>query len=159
MWSLFVIPFSWVWQTRNQGKLLLQLVNSFGISHFSSNRWFYQDDPKDCVLMYSWKELHCNFQLNNTVFSARVLLSPNAFFFCVSASSANATFFMLSKHVSYTEHLYTLNRLYIWLCSHKFVLSACCFDLLLFNTTCSLSLLANNGYTAFPTILFFKMCH
>lgn len=54
--------------------------NGFGISHLSSIRWFYQDEYKDCVLMYTWKNLHCSFQLNNMVLSACVLLSPNAFF-------------------------------------------------------------------------------
>lgn len=111
---------------------------------------------------WTHEELQCSFQLNNIVFSACVLLLVclKVLFSCVLVLLQQMPHILCypSKHVSYTEHLYTQNILYIWLCTHKFVLSACHFDLLLFNITCNLNWLTSNSYTAFPTILFFKMC-
>lgn len=99
MWSPHF--FFWWWQTHNQGKLFLQSVNGFGISHLSSNRWFYQDECKDCGLRYTWRvavqfpaQQHGFLSLCSPFVSK---LSPNAFFLCVSVSSANAVSFMLQK--------------------------------------------------------------
>lgn len=90
------------------------------------------------------------------------VLCPNClhFFFlvCYCFFSKCYNFYATPQSFSYTEHLYTQNIMYIWLCTQKFVLSACCLDLLLFNITCSLSLLRSNSYTAFLTILFFFKC-
>lgn len=128
--------FSLMMTNSSSGKAAVAVIAWLWCFLPQDHSYFYQNEPKVCMRMRTWKEIRCNFLSNSAVrFSPTPkqqtkcwddrlsfglpsqlrFSSPEAFFLCVGACWANVTSFMLPSAVHflhwpslYAEHVVRL---------------------------------------------------